>query len=455
MEIKYKVLNYIKNHNLLNKNDSVILAVSGGADSVCMLEILNSLKEEFSLSLYVAHLNHLLRGAESDRDEKYVADLCKKYNIPCYIKRVDINKLSCDLKLSCEEAGRYARYEFFTELKKEISATKIATAHNKCDNIETVLMRFLRGTDVKGLSGIPVHNDLDVIRPLLCLDRTEIEEFLMCKGIDFVTDSTNLTDDYLRNRIRHNLIPQIEKEYNQNFSDTLSNNISLFSEADSFLENYTKSRMKSLAKRDSFGISFCVDELLKEDKYIVKRIIKKTVFELSKSNISNNTVNLIYNSLEKDTRVSINEKTELYVKYGTAFFVSKTCTHEFSHIINNVGSFTIPDTPLVVTVETVSETSISKDKNTIYLPKDKLNQNLILRNRKDGDFMNLSKCGKKKIKDILIDEKIPVFLRDSIPVLEYNGEIIWLYGIRKSTNLKVIPGKEHIKITIHKENKYE
>ena len=234
--MKAKVLKYIKENDLLNFGDKVICAVSGGADSVCMLHILSELKEELSLKLYVAHLNHCLRGNDADRDEKFVESLSKCYGIPFYSKKVDVNALSQDLKLSCEEAGRKARYDFFNKLKTSLSADKIATAHNADDNVETVLMRLVRGTDLKGLSGIPAINDFNVIRPVLCLKRQEIEEYIKCKGIDFVTDYTNFENDYSRNKIRNIVIPTIKKEFNESFADVFLSEIRNFCEADEYIE---------------------------------------------------------------------------------------------------------------------------------------------------------------------------------------------------------------------------
>ncbi len=456
MEIKNKILDYIKENNLINDGDSLILAVSGGADSVCMLDVLNELKDELSISLVIAHLNHQLRGNESLRDENFVRALCKDYNLPFFSKSVDVNALSRKLKLSCEEAGRKARYDFFNSLKKEINATKIATAHNKNDNAETVLMRFLRGTDIKGLSGIPIFNNADIVRPILCLERSEIENYLACKGLDFVTDSTNLENEFLRNKIRNNLIPEIKKEYNPNFIDTLSSNIALYSEAEIFINNVVEEKFNLLSNKESFGISFDLNTLLNQDKYIVKRLIKKTVFELCGLSLSNNNTTLICNSLNNNSRISLNEKLDFFVKYGIVYFVIKNDFSEFSCNLEQEGAIFIPELSLKVEIKKGINAPKKYDKNTIYLSKEKINSlNFVLRNKKDGDFMNLLNCGKKKIKDIFVDEKIPVFLRNTIPVLEHNNEIIWLCGVRDNGFFRAKPGEEYINITIHKEKEHE
>lgn len=452
MDTKNKVLNYIKKHNLLKSGDAVVCAVSGGADSICMLEILKELQEELSLTLYIAHVNHQLRGAESDRDELFVEKLSKNSKIPFYCKRTDVKAFAVTSKLSCEEAGRIVRYDFFNKLMQTLGANKIATAHNKNDNIETVLMRIMRGTDIKGLSGIPIYNDRDVIRPILCLTRSEIEDYLRCKGIDFVTDSTNLEDYFSRNKVRHNLIPFIENQFNENFVNVMSSNIEFFSEANSFIEKKVNSTYNSLVGKDDLIQSFCVSSLLCEDSYIVKRLIKKTVFELAQINITNDLCNLIYAGLINGTSVTISKSLEFYVKHERAFFVKKNNVSNMLYNINSPGIYHIKEISSVLEITEGKGDVDFSNKNTIYLSKKMLTCDFVLRNRMSGDKMSLKHCGTKKIKDILIDEKIPSFLKDEFPILEYNGKIIWLCGLRDDPQFRAKKSENYIKISLHKEN---
>lgn len=451
MEIKNKVLNYINKHKLISHGDTIICAVSGGADSVCMLDILVELKDQLDLKLYVAHLNHGLRGEEALRDALFVENLCKKYSLPFHCKNVDVNELAKKLKTSCEEAGRIARYDFFNELKQSLNAQKISTAHNINDNTETVLMRILRGTDIKGLSGIPPHNHINVIRPILCLTRCEIEEYLKCKGLEFVTDSTNFENDFTRNKIRNQLIPLIEKDYNPSFVSVFSSNIDLIYDANNFIENYVNEKFNTLVNKEFFGFKFDTSALLKEDVYVVKRIIKKTVFDLVYANITNKVCDKIYESLSVDTKMSVTDNLDLYTAYDAAYFVIKRETKEFAYNFRNFGTYYIPEISAFLDVLEYSGVPRANDKNCIYLDKDLLSCDFVLRSRKNGDKMYLANCGTKKIKDILIDEKIPVFLRDTFPVLEYNGKIIWLCGVRDDTTYRTSQGKKYIKIALHKE----
>lgn len=455
MNTKNKVLNYIKEQNLISYGDSLICAVSGGADSVCMLDILVSLKDEFSLNLYVVHLNHNLRGTEADSDEQFVKGLCEKYSLPFYSKSVNIKELSKELKVSCEEAGRIARYEFFYELKQKLNADKICTAHNKNDNVETVLMRILRGTDISGLSGISSFNGNDVIRPVLCLLRSEIEEYLHCKGLDFVTDSTNAENDFTRNKIRNILIPSITTDYNNGFIDTFSSNIELFKEADSFIEDYVADKFSKLIMSEDYGLKTYINSLLKENKYIAKRIIKKAIFSISNLNITNSLCNIIYNSLSKDNNITISKNLNVYIKYGKLYFVKEKPHQGFMYHFDNYGTYSISEINSTIKISEFNGIPDKSDKNTLFLPVDKFSLDFILRSKKNGDKMKLLKCGTKKISDIFTDEKIPSFLRNDIPVLEHDNEIIWLCGLRNNCPSNKNENKTYIKISIHKENGYE
>ena len=455
MDIQNKVLNYINDKKLISFGDSLICAVSGGADSVCMLDILVNLKDTLSLNIYVAHLNHGLRGKEADSDEQFVKGLCKKYSLPFYSKKLDVKELSKKLKVSCEEAGRIARYEFFDELREKLNIKKISTAHNKNDDAETVLMRILRGTDIAGLSGISPFNENNIIRPVLCLSRSEIEDYLHCKGLNFVTDSTNAENDFTRNKIRNILIPSIINDYNNGFIDTFSSNIELFKEADSFIEEYVNNKYTQLTKKEYYGLNVDINLLLKENKYIGKRIIKKSIYSISNLNITNSLCDIIYNSLTKDNIIAITKDINVYIKYGKLYLVREKLHHSFSYNFTDYGTYYIPEINSTFEISEVNGIPKRCDKNTLFLPIDEFNLDFILRSKEDGDKMKLLNCGTKKISDIFTDEKIPSFLRSDIPVLEYNNEIMWLCGVRSNYPLHQKEDKTYIKISIHKEKDNE
>ncbi|MDO5517977.1 MAG: tRNA lysidine(34) synthetase TilS, partial [Clostridium sp.] len=201
-----KVLSYIKDNKLINPGDKVLVALSGGPDSVCLLNILFKLKDELKIELGAAHLNHMLRGKDAFGDEQYVIDVCKQMNIECFTKQVNINEYSKKEKLSSEMAGRLVRYGFFEEIIKEHGYTKVATAHNANDQAETILFRLMRGTGLEGLGGIKVKRD-NIIRPILCLSRQEVEDYIEQNQLKPRIDKTNFEKIYNRNKIRLDMLP--------------------------------------------------------------------------------------------------------------------------------------------------------------------------------------------------------------------------------------------------------
>ncbi len=204
-----KVMEYIKEHSMLAKGDKVIVAFSGGPDSTCLLHILNEHKDELGITLFGAHLNHCLRGIESDMDEEYAKKTCENMNIDFYSRKIDVNIIAQQNNLSCEMAGRKARYDFFEELMIKLNASKIALAHNANDQAETILMRIMRGTGMEGLIGIRPIRDKIYVRPVLNLSRLEIEKYCEKNSINPRIDKSNLETIYARNKVRLDLIPYI------------------------------------------------------------------------------------------------------------------------------------------------------------------------------------------------------------------------------------------------------
>lgn len=241
-----KVKENIYNLNLIKNGDKVIVGVSGGPDSIFLLHALKCIKEENKLNfdIEVAHVNHMMR-LEAVDDENLVKKTCEKYSIPFHTMRFDVRQIASARKISEEECGRDLRYEYFKKLKNEIGASKIAVAHNLTDNVETVLMNFLRGTGLRGLSGMDFSSG-DLIRPMLNLSKSEIVEYLDEESIKYAIDKTNLENDYTRNRIRNDLIKKIEKEYNPNFIYTAARMIELNKQDESIIEEYIKEEYKKL-----------------------------------------------------------------------------------------------------------------------------------------------------------------------------------------------------------------
>lgn len=233
------VLETINKNNLIKNGDSIVVGVSGGPDSITLLDILIKLRKQINFNIVVAHINHMIRP-DADIDEEYVEKYCKNNNIPCYVKREKVEILAKNQKIGTEEAGRNLRYEFFNEVLEKTKSNKIATAHTKNDNVETVLMNIIRGSGTKGLTGIEIIRDNKYIRPLLEINRTEIEEYCKKNNLSPRIDSTNMENIYTRNRIRNLLIPYIQKEFNPSVIEAVDRLSKISKEENKYFEKITK-----------------------------------------------------------------------------------------------------------------------------------------------------------------------------------------------------------------------
>ena len=214
MSVEKRVLEYILENKLLQEKEKVVVGVSGGPDSICLLEVLYKLQNQLEIELVVAHINHMLRGEEANEDEKYVNDFCVERGIEVYSKRININEFAKKQRMSTETAGREARYQFFREVMKKTNSNKIATAHNANDQVETIFMRIMRGTGLEGLTGISVKRDSIYIRPILFLQREEIEWYCEKNNLNPRIDKSNMERNYSRNKIRLDIIPYMKENFN-------------------------------------------------------------------------------------------------------------------------------------------------------------------------------------------------------------------------------------------------
>jgi len=272
-----KVLKTIQKYNLINENDKIVIGVSGGPDSMCLLHILNSIKNELNFEIVVAHINHMIRP-EADMETQYVQQFCEKIGIKCYVKKIDVVEKSSKEKIGTEEAGRKARYEFFEEVAKMTGANKIATAHNANDNAETVLMNIFRGTGTTGLKGIEPIRDNKYIRPIIECERKEIEEYCEINKLDPKIDKSNFDNIYTRNKIRNIIIPQIKDEFNPNIIESLNKLSILARQENDFINRYVEKIIEEELICKDLNIS--PEELIIDlkkfnnlDKYIKSKVI--------------------------------------------------------------------------------------------------------------------------------------------------------------------------------------
>ena len=279
-----KVLKTIKKFNLIENGDKIILGVSGGPDSISMLNILNNIRNDKKLQLkfdiIVAHVNHNIRKEAID-DQKFVENFCKKINIPFYVKSIDIPQISKNQKIGEEEAGRNARYQFFDEILEKEHANKIAIAHNKNDKIETIIMNIFRGSGIAGLRGIePIKNN-KYIRPLIECERKEIEQYCKEQGIEPRIDKTNFENEYTRNKNRNIIIPYIKKEFNPNIIETMDRLSNLVKEEDEYLEKLVETKYKQFIKEETTKqITLDLKKFNNEEKVIKSRLLLYTISRL-------------------------------------------------------------------------------------------------------------------------------------------------------------------------------
>lgn len=283
--MKSKVLDTITKYNLIKNGDKLVLGVSGGPDSISMLDILNSIKQEkiIDFEIVVAHINHQIRS-EAVEDEEYVQNYCKKNNIKCFTKRVKVEEIANNKKIGTEEAGRIVRYDFFEKILKQTNSNKIGIAHNKNDKIETIVMHLLRGSGLSGLKGIEPIRDNKYIRPLIECERYEIEEYCREKDLQPRIDKTNFENEYTRNKIRNIVIPYIQKEFNPNIIETISRLAEVITEEDSYLDKMTKEAYnKILIEQSKEKVVFKLKEFNEQETVIKNRIILLAVKQLKGS----------------------------------------------------------------------------------------------------------------------------------------------------------------------------
>ena len=325
--LKEQVLNTIKKYDLINENDKIICGVSGGPDSICMLDILKDLKEELKFELIVCHVNHLIRE-EAISDEEYVVNYCKVNNIKYYVKRIDVKKYADNNKQGTEEAGRNVRYEFFEEILQKEGANKIAIAHNKNDKIETI-MNMLRGSGISGLKGIEPKRENKYIRPLIETERTSIEEYCEEKNLRPRIDKTNFINDCTRNKIRNVVIPYIKNEFNPNIINTMDRLSSIIEEENRYLEKITIDVFEKLKIKEEKGhLVLKLKEFNKQDIVIKKRLIlyaiNKTIGNVQ--NIEKVNINDIIKLCEKNIGnkyLMPNKNIKILVNKNQIFFEGK------------------------------------------------------------------------------------------------------------------------------------
>lgn len=443
---KEDVLSVIKRYNMLENCDRIVVGLSGGADSVCLLSVLNSLKAEYGFSLVAAHINHGIRGAEAQRDEESCKKLCESLNVPLEILHADIPTLSKQQGIGEEECGRIVRYDFFRSLAGERG--KIATAHNLNDNAETLLLNLVRGAGSKGACGIPPVRD-NIIRPLIETDRKSIENYCEENELQYVTDSTNLECEYSRNKIRIKVLPTL-CEINQNAVGALSGFASRMREQEAFLESVVNEKYAQCVKNSVLYEA----EFSALDIFLKKRIAGRFLSELSHGEVESKHIDDFLRFVGSGKALVTASATEIVSRDGKIFKKPEQAEQFSVDFSLDDKKVNLPFCEISVEEYDIKDLqNLNKDILDNLIDCDKISNTLILRSRKDGDKFTFSKRRvTKTVKKLFNEDKIPPEVRNRMVILDSDGEVVWLSGY--GTNKKFRIGadtKKAIKLNISQE----
>lgn len=437
----------IEDNALIEKGDRVLVALSGGADSVCLLSVLKKLSGELGFEVCAAHLNHMIRGAEADRDEAYAAEFCTALGVGFYAERTDVPAISKERGISEELAGRETRYAFFDRLCECHGFTKVATAHNKNDRAETVLMRMIRGTGIEGLGSIKYKRD-NIIRPLLDVERYDIEEYCRREGLKFCTDSTNADSDYTRNRVRNELMPMLRDSFNPSIIDSLCRLADNAAEDAEFINGYANrlyNRINSPLKKKK-PVLLDIKSLKMVDKGIRSRLILIAARDVMGDGYRLERVHTeaVTSLLDRETGASevLPSGLLVSVKYGWLEFITaeeeaeRRVRHDFLYEIEAEDTSEIDNLGVKLCI---TSPEVMPSKNQMILDYDMIEGKMIsIRNRRAGDKIVLFSDGRRrKLKDYWIDKKVPREERDKIPLLCVGREIAAIIGDRVAENYKI------------------
>ncbi|MCR4435151.1 MAG: tRNA lysidine(34) synthetase TilS [Clostridiales bacterium] len=466
--LQKKVLETIRKYKLIEDGERVVVGISGGPDSVCLLHILKELAHELNIELFAVHINHMLRGKESDGDEKYVVELCKKLGVPLFVKSVDIRRMSREKGISPEEAGREARYAQFSRCAEEVGGAKIAVAHNKNDQVETVLMRIIRGTGPDGLAGMDFKRGR-IIRPLLGTERADIEKYCFDHSLEPRTDSSNLESLYTRNKVRLELIPYIKGLFDVNINDNIYKLSFLMRDDIDFVEDFAiKSYNQCILKCKKDEILLDPEKLKKDHPSITRRVLRYAV-----KNLKGNLKGIEYVHIDSILKLISENRTGAEVHLPCSLRASLTYGALSIYISKNEGEklrfkkdISIPGRTEVEALGSLLEAEVvekscgqfgggqgsSQNSMIQFFDYEMLKSGINIRNRRDGDiFKPYRSNGTKKLKKFFIDSKVPRSLRDKIPLIAVDNEVVWIIGYKTSDKFKVTENTKKVLKLVYRE----
>ncbi len=432
-----KIKANLEKYHMIENGDTVIVGVSGGADSVCLLMVLKELQQEMDITLRVVHIEHGVRGADSESDAKFVMTLCERLNVPCTEVAFDVPKLAREQGQSVEEMGRILRYQVFeAEAAKEKSG-KIAVAHNQNDNAETMLHHFARGSGLQGLAGIPPVRGV-IIRPLLVVERAEIERYLAEAGQEYCTDATNFEPLYTRNRIRGEVIPVLQ--------EVNAGAIAHMGQAAEVLRKTVEYMDTQVAELEELAVTYRGKGALLDAKKMqnVPEILQSMLIHLvlercsgSSKDIGEIHINMILALFAKQVGRQVMLPYELVANRVYEGICIQTEENEKKAPASTALAGN-PDYTCRIIDCTGEEKEFPKKKYTKWLDYDKIEDSLCVRNRQPGDYFWLEEQGhSKRLKQYFVDNKIPQEMREQIPLIADGAHIAWIVGYRLSAYYKV------------------
>ena len=437
-----KAWNAIRTWHMIQPQDRVLVGVSGGADSVCLLMVLLEFQKQMTFEIKVVHVEHGIRGEESLRDERYVRELCEKYQVEYECVSCDIPAMAKEKKLSTEEAGRNARYEAIDRIGEKWKADRIAVAHNQNDQAETILWNLARGSGLDGAAGIrPVRGK--IIRPLLECSRTEIEAFLKKKNIQWCEDCTNGELDYTRNIIRNRLLPEMSEQLNAGVITHLAEFGTEMRRTEEFLDILVKEACQKMTVIKDGKAQIKIKYLEQEPELLQERILRKCLKEAGCG----------LKDLQREHIQSMKELVHMQSGKKIQLPCGWSAARVFDALIiqKEEESEILPELQLIIPGETKTEYGyfstriisnenqpIEQKKYTKWLDYDKITAGIMLRGRKPGDYLIVNRQGgRKKLKTYFMEEKIPADQRNKVWLLTCGEEVIWVVGHRISEAYKV------------------
>lgn len=448
-----KVKEFINVHHMIRRGDKIAAGISGGADSVCLFFVLLSLMEEYGFSFMAVHVNHGLRGEEADADEAFVDALCKKHGILFMTVKKPVREIAAEQSLCLEEAGRLVRYGALEDAVAQYGMDKIAMAHNRNDQGESVLLNLFRGSGIRGLSGMsPVNNN--IIRPLLCVERTEIENYLYERNIAYRTDKSNFSDVYTRNKIRIHLLPYIGREINTKALDHIVKAAGMVKEADEYIEKNSILAFNRMVRTENGKYFINANELSGSEFVIRKRVLRMILERLAGGlkNVESEHIDMLLALVGKQVGKQAVLPYGICVErtYEELAFTKKEKSGAVQRIngqepmkVEIPGEYRLEGGYGSISFGLIDGglkkvEDILKNDYTKWFDYDKIKNTIFLRNRQEGDYLQIDKAGNcKKLKSYFIDRKIPRQQRSEIPLLADGNHIMWVMGGRISEAYRV------------------